>query len=222
MKLLFLYLALQAIPGLAASDFVIDLPIQAYAPLPDLRNVSSGPLPIPKSKLSKYPKISLDYGNHVPTKEDASAGYVTYSNIRYGQNPVGDLRFTPALPPQKISYNRQTFDGSIGRSCWQANPQWATDSIRKKDADFDWEDFFRTETDGDDCLFLDVSAPVDFKVTEKLPVLVWIYGGGFAFGAKDMPTYSPAGFYRRATKKKENRFLYVAINYRVSPFLINV
>jgi carboxylesterase type B len=78
---------------------------------------------------------------------------------------------------------------------------------------FNYEKYFRTETEGEDCLFLDVARPIEIDEGEKLPVLVWIYGGGYVYGAKDMPVYTPAGFYRRAAGRK---FLYVALNYRVS------
>jgi hypothetical protein len=162
---------------------------------------------------TKYPNITLDYGIHLPTRKNEDAGYVIYKNIRYGQNPTNDLRFALPKAPERVESDLPVFNGSYGHSCYQSFPQWAIDARRVVDLNFDWTREFRTETDGEDCLFLDVATPLEVKENEKYPVLVWIYGGGFVYGAKDWDVYSPAGFYRRATAN--NKFLYVAFNYRV-------
>jgi len=167
--------------------------------------------------LSKYPNITLDHGIHLPTIQNTDAGYVTYKNIQYGRNPTGDLRFALPVAPAKVDKDLPVFNGSAGRSCYQANTLWATKSVQDAGRpDFNWEEAFQTETDGDDCLYLDISTPLEVVAGEKYPVLVWIYGGGFVYGKKDTDLYSPAGFYRRATGN--NKFLYVAINYRVCYF----
>ena len=86
---------------------------------------------------------------------------------------------------------------------------------RVVDPTYDWTHEFRTETDGEDCLFLDVAIPLVVE-NELYPVIVWIHGGGFVYGAKDWDIYSPAGFYRRASAN--NKFLFVALNYRMGAF----
>jgi carboxylesterase type B len=77
----------------------------------------------------------------------------------------------------------------------------------------------------EDCLFLDVIVPqkifhraqqrkVDFVAKQKLaPVMVWIYGGGFAEGDKTL--YNPEGLIDRSEALGEE-IVYVAMNYRVS------
>lgn len=169
-------------------------------------------------ELNKFRNITLDYGIHVPTLKNEDAGYILYRNIRYGQNPTGDLRFALPKAPKKVEGDLPVFNGSDGQSCYQAFPQWAINSQLIANPEFDWTHEFRTETDGEDCLFLDVATPLEVVEGEKYPVLVWIYGGGYVYGAKDMSFYSPAGFYRRATGN--NKFLYVALNYRVFLFSI--
>ncbi len=71
---------------------------------------------------------------------------------------------------------------------------------------------FETE----DCLFLDVSVPrkiFDAKGSSGgAPVLVWIFGGGYAFGAKNY-WGNGAGLINRS----EDGVIYVSINYRVGP-----
>jgi para-nitrobenzyl esterase len=42
---------------------------------------------------------------------------------------------------------------------------------------------------GEDCLYLDIWTPAETP-RDKLPVMVWIYGGGFAAGATSSPTYA--------------------------------
>jgi hypothetical protein len=163
--------------------------------------------------LTKYPNITLDYGVQLPTYKNEDAGFVLYKNIRYGQNPTNDLRWALPIAPEKVDGDLPVFDGLDGHSCNQAFPQWAIDSKKAVVPSYNWEDDFRTSTDGEDCLFLDVATPLEVVEGELYPVIVWIYGGGFVYGAKDMPFYSPAGFYRRAGGN--NKFLYVALNYRV-------
>ena len=203
------------------SSYEILLPDQAFAPIPHTSKQKNKHYARIGKDLLKYPNITLDYGVHRPTLLNKDAGYVSYKNIRYAQAPVDHLRFALPVPPEKVEDegdNLPVFDGLDGHSCYQANPQWATDSVRNNNPDFNWEVLFQTGNDGDDCLFLDVTTPTKSKKDGPHPVLVWIYGGGFTYGAKDWAVYSPAGFYRRATKN--NPFIFVAINYRVCPLLL--
>jgi len=49
--------------------------------------------------------------------------------------------------------------------------------------------YFGNEATSEDCLYLNVWAP---RSGEKLPVIVWIYGGGFNVGSASMANYSGA------------------------------
>ena len=59
--------------------------------------------------------------------------------------------------------------------------------------------YFGNEATSEDCLYLNVWAPPvgDFQGSparaEKLPVIVWIYGGGFTVGSASMANYSGEG-----------------------------
>ncbi|KAF4625117.1 hypothetical protein G7Y89_g13052 [Cudoniella acicularis] len=173
--------------------------------------------PISAGNHSKYPTVELPYAKHLATTENKDGGYITYKNIRYGQAPIGEKRWQIPVPPVAVQKDRPTYNGSYGHSCYQALPQWVIDAQTTADDKFDMEKWLRTETDGEDCLFLDVARPINITAKENgtLPVLVWIYGGGYVFGAKDMPAYTPAGLYTRA---QNNSFIYVALNYRMGAF----
>jgi len=90
-------LAFQAIQLTSAfkdSDF--NLPQEAYAPtLPISKVRHSHEYQITDNDLNQYPNITLDYGIHLPTLQNTDAGYILYKNIRYGQNPSGNLRWAP-------------------------------------------------------------------------------------------------------------------------------
>lgn len=160
--------------------------------------------------------IELPYANHTPTFIGKSLGLVIYKNIRYAQTPTGPLRFSKPIAPLEVTEDKPTYDGKTqGHSCYQAVPQWVINTQKLANPDFDWEEWLDTSTDGEDCLFLDVVKPLNVTEEEMgtLPVLVWIYGGGYAFGAKENPIYKPDGLKTRAG---DNKFVWVTLNYRVS------
>jgi para-nitrobenzyl esterase len=66
----------------------------------------------------------------------------------------------------------------------------------------------------EDCLYLNVWKPtkgIKGKLPGKLPVLAWIYGGGFVNGGSSPPTYSGANLARQGV-------LVVSFNYRLGRF----
>lgn len=62
----------------------------------------------------------------------------------------------------------------------------------------------------EDCLYLNIWAP-EKRETEKLPVMVWIYGGGFHVGATDGPVY-------RGDVYAQKGVIMVSISYRLGIF----
>ncbi len=164
------------------------------------------------SARSNLPIVDLGYERHQAISFSQSGGTYNFSNIRYAQPPVGNLRF--ALPQPPTGRSNEVDDGSVGRVCPQAYPLW-TDSGHTPP-----EDPRTTE----DCLFLDVIVPQKIfddanrgwgkrNYEQLAPVLVWIYGGGYTEGEKTGDgEYNPAGL----LKAGNNGFVYVALNYRVS------
>ncbi|KIJ25759.1 hypothetical protein M422DRAFT_785412 [Sphaerobolus stellatus SS14] len=66
-------------------------------------------------------------------------------------------------------------------------------------------------SEDEDCLFLNVWAPQTDSETLK-PVLVWIYGGAFAFGTASIPGYDGT------TLAKSQDIVVVTFNYRTNVF----
>ncbi|KAJ5683270.1 hypothetical protein N7462_006435 [Penicillium macrosclerotiorum] len=73
---------------------------------------------------------------------------------------------------------------------------------------------------GDDefeCLNLNIALPresLDQQAAKPLPVMVWIHGGGFAFGANSVARYRPQALVAHARDSKTPIIL-VSINYRL-------
>jgi len=62
----------------------------------------------------------------------------------------------------------------------------------------------------EDCLYLNVWSPAK-KSREKLPVIAWIYGGGFTGGMTSTPLYDGTHFAQKGV-------VFVSISYRVGSF----
>ncbi|HWI55747.1 MAG TPA: carboxylesterase family protein, partial [Bacillota bacterium] len=62
----------------------------------------------------------------------------------------------------------------------------------------------------EDCLYLNVWTPAK-SPDEKLPVMVWIYGGAFISGLTSLPVYD-------GTKLAQKGVVLVSVAYRVGPF----
>lgn len=90
--------------------------------------------------------------------------------IRYAQSPTGDRRFRA---PQDIELNNNysasvSMDAtSFGPSCVVGMP-WAQGT----------PDFISDLPQDEDCLLLNVIAPASANASSKLPVMVFIHGGG--------------------------------------------
>jgi len=118
-----------------------------------------------------------------------------YRGIPYAAPPVGPLRWRPPEPPEPWSAVLKA--GAFAPMC----PQSPRDASR---AGIDLPM-------SEDCLYLNVWAPADASRRGPLPVLVWIYGGGFRAGTGAHPRYDGEGLARRG-------LVVVTFNYRLGAF----
>ncbi|KAF7335495.1 Carboxylic ester hydrolase [Mycena venus] len=118
------------------------------------------------------PIIDLGYAQYQGTVSPANISH--FLGIRYAAAPLGDLRFRAPQPPANVTGVQQaTVEPN---QCFQAsNGVSPTNPLETRAPEV-----ISTE----DCLFLNVYYPSDAAGTpvEKLPVLVWIHGGGYLAG----------------------------------------
>ncbi len=109
-----------------------------------------------------------DLGGIVQTGEGLVQGFFTkgvkeFLGIPYAAPPVGDLRWRPPASHARWTEVLQTI--SFGSNC----PQIETTP------------FAGPSSDNEDCLFLNLFTP-DLNGGGKLPVIVWLHGGGNSAG----------------------------------------
>src|SRR5262245_38342504 len=123
-----------------------------------------------------------------------SDGLRVFKGIPYAAPPVGTLRWQPPQPVTHWKDVRQAT--AFGAQCMQ----------RRIYADM----VFRAAGVSEDCLFLNVWTPAK-SGQERLPVLVYFYGGGFSAGDGSEPRYEGAAMARRG-------IVSLTVNYRLSVF----
>ena len=128
--------------------------------------------------------VKVEQGVLQGTKED---GLAVYRGVPFAAPPVGDLRWRAPQPAAKWDGVRpaekfapQCVQGSDGKTAMSEN-----------------------------CLYLNVWSPAK-STSAKVPVLVWIYGGGFAGGATSIPGYSGEVLAKKGV-------VLVSIAYRLGP-----
>ncbi|EDU43055.1 PnbA Carboxylesterase type B [Pyrenophora tritici-repentis] len=139
----------------------------------------------------------------------------SFKGIPYAQPPVNQLRLKP---PQPLTSPLGKVDGTgIPKACPQfffsidqANiPTNVLGTILNLP-------LFQTVTNaGEDCLTINVQRPAGTKADAKLPVLFWIFGGGFELGSTAM--YDGTSLVAESVAQGKP-IIFVAVNYRVGGF----
>ena len=115
-------------------------------------------------------------------------GVASYLGIPYAAPPVGNLRWRA---PQRAA----RWDDV------RAAGQFANDCVQHRQYD---------QPQSEDCLYLNVWLPAN-ATSRRLPVMVWIYGGGLSYGSAAWPWYDGSAFARQGT-------VLVSFNYRLARF----
>lgn len=159
------------------------------------------------------PTVQLSYATVVGS---TGAGVDTFKGIPYAKPPVQNLRLRPAQYP--ITDNLGIVDGNQEpRACPQFLQQVDKSSLPAETiTELANSPAVQAATNaGEDCLTVNVQRPSTAKEGEKLPVLYWIYGGGFEFGSTQ--SYDATNLI--LTSVLENKpIIYVAVNYRLGGF----
>lgn len=131
----------------------------------------------------------------------ADAGVLVYRGLPFAAPPVGALRWRA---PQPVTPWQGIRDAShFAASCEQ--PRRAPAAVIPWTAEYLSDPPF-----SEDCLYLNVWTP-SVHPLRPLPVLVWIYGGGFTEGSGEVPLYRGADLARHG-------IVVVTINYRLGVF----
>jgi para-nitrobenzyl esterase len=118
-------------------------------------------------------------------------GLRVYRGIPFAAPPIGDLRWRPPQPASKWDGVRPA--DQFGRACIQTNA--AIEDL---------------PTPSEDCLYLNVWTPAK-RAGEKVPVLVWIHGGGFVAGTPAEKLYHGEWLAKKGV-------VFVSISYRLGLF----
>jgi para-nitrobenzyl esterase len=131
--------------------------------------------------------LRSDYGNHA------------WLGLRYAEAPLGGLRFRAPKPYVEHASSVQAY--KHGSPCPQLGHPFGVSDAPPGEL-----------IGSEDCLFLDVYAPrmsAEEAATAKLPVMLWIHGGGNVVGH--------AGGYDGGHLAQKHRVIVVAANYRLGP-----
>ena len=118
-------------------------------------------------------------------------GLSVYRGIPFAAPPVGELRWRPPQPV--LPWKGVRTASEYGRACMQANPAIAN-----------------LPPPSEDCLFVNVWTPAT-HANERLPVMVWIHGGGFVAGTPAEQLYHGEWLAKKGV-------VVVSVSYRLGVF----
>ena len=136
------------------------------------------------------PQVRIDSG---VLRGTASDGVIAFKGIPFAAAPVGALRWRAPQPP--ASWRGVRDATRYGADCMQK--PFPSDAAPLGTAP------------AEDCLYANVWRPA--RSAAPLPVMVWIYGGGFVNGGASPPTYAGDALARQG-------IVVVSFNYRVGRF----
>lgn len=116
----------------------------------------------------------------------------SFKGIPFAAPPVGEYRWRPPQPV--VAWEGVREASEYGPNCAQAGWPRGTGAI--------------AEGSSEDCLYLNLWAPAGTEPEAKLPVMVWIHGGGFVGGSGSSPENSGNQFAKQGV-------ILITINYRL-------
>jgi len=122
------------------------------------------------------------------------SGVRAYFGVPFAAPPTGDFRWREPQPRESWNgvYNADRF----APECIQI--------LRPHNINH----YFGEEATGEDCLYLNIWAPPASPKAHKVPVILWLYGGGLSIGSAGMPIYGGESLAKKGV-------VYVTAGYRV-------
>ncbi len=141
-------------------------------------------------------KKAVTEGGIVCGAESLDQRITTYKGIPYAAPPVGENRWKAPRPVQK-------WEGEKICDTYSKIP------VQPKRKDGFWKrEFYPLDlAHSEDCLYLNIWTPAQ-STEDKLPVFVWIYGGGFEYGYSNSMYIDGHAFAKQG-------IVFVSVNYRV-------
>jgi para-nitrobenzyl esterase len=147
---------------------------------------------------------------HGPVQGLIEAGIHAFNGLRYGAAPTGEHRFKPPRAPEAWSERH----AALGYGAPAIQMVGGTTAYPPTDVATALHTIFPASSeinyDNEDCLFLNVWTPGTDAGAR--PVMVWLHGGGFAYGSGAWPLYDGANLARRGD------VVVVTVNHRLNAF----
>lgn len=158
------------------------------------------------------PVIPTASGKIQGTIDPALPNVYQYLGIPYAAPPLDERRWqAPQLLNQPNSEIQAT---RLPPSCLQYLDTYSPNPLLENVLEYNLQGLNRTGSISEDCLTLSVWAPVNATASPAgVPVLIFIYGGGFGVGGQDVPYQIPAQWVDRTPDH-----IVVSFNYRLGIF----
>ena len=154
-------------------------------------------------RAADFPKIVQTDGGTVSGTPGTNPAIMVFKGIPFAAPPVGDLRWKPPMPPAK--WTGVLNADHYGNTCMQSTRRTTTAVAVSNGTPAN-----AAPKVSEDCLYLNVWTPAK-NPNEKLPVMVWIYGGGFMGGSASNPQFDGEGLAAKGVVR-------VSMNYRLGIF----
>ncbi|KAI0759318.1 carotenoid ester lipase precursor [Irpex lacteus] len=163
--------------------------------------------------ISSHPQVKLDHGTFLGVHNGSVDAFL---GIPFAKPPTGDLRFR--LPIGNEPYVGMQNATDFGSSCIQLPIEYTVPDSLAPEAKAVVEEQSRagylSDTD-EDCLTVNVWKPSHTASDAKLPVVIWMYGGGFQ--ERSSVSYDGSIIVRRSIEIGEP-IIYISMNYRLATF----
>jgi len=163
---------------------------------------------LPLEQRDLFPQVTINDGT---VKGSSLLGVDSFKGIPFAQPPVGELRLKP---PQPLNSSYGTISAiGVPAACPQFYAQVQSQQLLSNVLGtlLNTPLLQEVTSQNEDCLTVNVQRPSDIDPDAKLPVLFWIFGGGFELGGSQQ--YDGTSIVSRSIANGEP-VIFVAVNYR--------